>query len=126
MGTESATAERRRLEVGTPEHFRWLGWVVRTVLVLNLIDAVFTLYWVRAGLAHEANALIAQLVEKHAVGFVLVKLGLVSGGSWLLWQHRRQPAAVVAIFTAFVVYYLVLLHHIQFASRMIRAVFATG
>ena len=33
-----------------------------------------------------------------------------------------QPAAVVGIFLAFFAYYLVLLHHLQFASRLARAV----
>lgn len=120
------TAERRRLEVGTPEQFRWLGWVVKSVLVLNLADAAFTLYWVRAGWAHEANALIANLVESHALAFVGVKLALVSAGSWLLWEHRQQPTAVIAIFITFVVYYLILLHHLQFASLLARAVFLGG
>ena len=59
--TSPDTAERRRLEVGTPEHFRWLGWIVKSVLVMNLIDASLTLYWVRAGWAHEANTLVEQL-----------------------------------------------------------------
>jgi len=117
-----STAERRRLEVGTPEQFRWLGWIVKSVLVMNLLDASLTLYWVRAGWAHEANTLIEQLVEQHAVLFVTVKLTLVSAGSWLLWEHRQKPAAVVGIFVAFLVYYLVLLHHLQFAGRLLRAV----
>ena len=117
-----STAERRRFEVGTPEQFRWLGWVVKSVLVMNVLDACLTLYWVRAGWAHEANTLVEQLVEEHAVLFVSVKLALVSAGSWLLWEHRRQPAAVVSVFVAFVVYYLVLLHHLQFASLLVRSV----
>ena len=77
---------------------------------------------VRAGWAHEANTLIEKLVEDHALLFVSVKLTLVSAGSWVLWEHRRQPAAVVGIFLAFVVYYLVLLHHLQFASHLARVV----
>ncbi len=117
----TSTAERRRLEVGTPEQFRWLGWVVRSVLVLNLLDAAFTLYWVQAGWAREANALVADLVKDHAIAFVGVKLVLVSAGSWLLWEHRQQPTAVIAIFITFVAYYLVLLHHLQFASLLARA-----
>ena len=39
----------------------------------------------------------AELVEQHALGFVLAKITLVSAGSWLLWQHRLRPAAVIAI-----------------------------
>jgi len=106
--------------VGTPEQFRWLHGIVKSVLVLNLVDAVLTLFWVRAGLAVEANTLIDELVHEHAVLFVAVKLALVGMGSWLLWNRRHSPAAVVAIFVAFMTYYWILLHHLSFAGRLLR------
>jgi hypothetical protein len=112
--------------VGTVEHFGWLQGIVKAVLVLNLLDALFTLVWVRSGLAREANPLIEQLVEQHAVGFVLVKLGLVGLGSWLLWRRRERPAAVIAIVAAFLAYYLVLLYHLQYASGLVRQLIASG
>lgn len=111
------------LVVGTPQHFRWLKGIVKWVLVLNLLDALFTLAWVRAGLAREANTLLDELVNDHAVGFVLIKLGLVSLGSWLLWNRRERPLAVIAIFIAFVLYYLVLLYHLQYASGLVHRFF---
>ena len=107
------------LQVGTSQHFRWLKGIVKWVLVLNLLDALFTLLWVRAGLAREANTLLDELVNEHAVGFVLTKLLLVSGGSWLLWQRRERPLAVIAIFIAFVLYYLVVLYHLQYLSGLV-------
>ena len=112
-----------RLRVGTPEQFRWLHGIVKTVLVLNLLDAVFTLVWVRFGFAREANVMIARLVEDHALGFVAVKLGLVGMGSWLLWQRRNHATAVIAIFVAFLAYYLVLLYHVQYAATLVRSLF---
>lgn len=112
--------------VGTPEHFRWLQGIVKAVLVLNLLDALFTLVWVRSGLAREANPLIDQLVNENAVGFVLVKLGLVGLGSWLLWHRRERPVAVIAIVAAFLVYYLVLLYHLQYASGLVRQLLGVG
>ena len=108
------------MEVGTPEQFRWLGGIVKCILVLNLADAIFTLIWVRWGLALEANVLMRDLVNEHALGFMLAKLVLVSAGSWLLWQRRHHPVSVVAIFTVFIVYYGVLLYHVQFASRLVQ------
>jgi hypothetical protein len=105
--------------VGTPEQFHWLYGIVKAVLVLNLLDAVLTLFWVRAGLAVEANTLIDELAHEHALTFVLVKLGLVGMGSWLLWNRRESPAAVIAIFAAFVTYYWVLLHHLGYAGRLL-------
>lgn len=107
--------------IGTPEHFRWLHGIVKAVLVLNLLDAVFTLLWVRAGLAREANPMIDRLVEQHALGFIGVKLALVGLGSWLLWSRRDRPAAVIAIFIAFLTYYLVLLYHLQYAATLVRS-----
>ena len=105
--------------VGTAQHFRWLLAIVKSVLLLNLIDAILTLLWVRAGLAREANTLIDELVNDHAVLFVIVKLSLVGMGSLLLWRRRQSPLAVVSIFTAFVAYYAVLLYHLQYASGLL-------
>ena len=110
--------------VGTPEQFRWLHGIVKAVLVLNLLDAILTLFWVRADLAVEANTLVNELVNEHAVAFVLVKLLLVGMGSWLLWQQRRSPVAVVGIFVAFLAYYWILLYHLQYAARLVRHLIA--
>lgn len=106
--------------VGTPEQFRWLHGIVKAVLILNLIDAVLTLLWVRGGLATEANTLIDELINESAIGFIAVKLSLVGLGSWLLWQQRRRPSAVVGIFTVFLAYYAILLYHLQYASAFLR------
>ena len=113
----------RGFRVGTAEHFGWLHGIVKTVLVLNLLDAIFTLVWVRWGFAREANLMIDKLVEGHALAFVAVKLGLVGLGSWLLWQRRNHATAVVAIFVAFLTYYLVLLYHVQYAATLVRSFF---
>jgi len=95
---------------------------VKWVLVLNLIDAVLTLIWVRAGLAEEANTLMDELVNENALAFVLVKLSLVGMGSWVLWNRRESPLAVVAIFGVFLIYYAILVHHVQYASGLLRSV----
>ena len=106
--------------VGTPEQVGWLTGVVIAVLVMNALDALFTLVWVRAGLAVEANSLMRDMVENNAFLFVATKLGLVSLGSLLLWRQRTHPIAVVAIFVVFLVYYFVLLYHLQYSSLLIR------
>ncbi len=89
--------------IGTPEQFRWLLGIVKAVIALNLLDAMVTLVWINAGLAREANPLLAEIVRNHPVGFAVVKLGLVAGGSLLLWRYRSRPLAVVGIFVAFLV-----------------------
>ena len=126
MQDRISSDQTRGFSVGTTEHFGWLRGIVKAVLVLNLLDALFTLVWVRSGLAREANPLIDQLVEEHAVGFVIVKLGLVGLGSWLLWNRRERPAAVIGIVAAFLVYYFILLYHIQYASGLVRQLLGPG
>ena len=111
-------------QVGTPRQFAWLNGVVRAVIVLNLVDAVLTLLWVRAGLATEANPLLSSIVADHALLFVLGKLSLVSLGTLLLWRRRDHPLAVVGIFAAFVTYYWVLLIHLRYASNLAKQLFA--
>lgn len=110
-------------QVGTAQQFEWLRGIIKAVLVFNLIDALLTLVWVRAGLAREANALMRSLVNEHAVLFVAVKVGLVSLGSWFLWRKREHPAAVIAIFVAFLAYYFILLYHLQYSSLLLRNTF---
>jgi hypothetical protein len=106
--------------VGTAEHFRWLEGIIKATLVLNLADAIFTLVWVRAGLAREANVLMRDLVNDHAVLFVVVKLALVTFGSWVLWRRRDRPAAAVGVFLVFLVYYAILLYHLRYSSLLLR------
>ncbi len=107
--------------IGTAQHFRWLHGIVAVTLVLNLVDAVLTLFWVGAGFAREANPLMRDLVVHHPVYFAVAKLGLAGLGSLLLWWLRDRPLAVIGIFTAFAVYYLILLHHLRFLSLLVRA-----
>ncbi len=109
--------------VGNPTHFRWLAGIVRTVIVLNLCDAVLTLLWVEAGFAREANPLIREIVENHPLLFVVVKLGVVMLSTLLLWRLRARPLAVVGIFSAFLVYYWILVYHLSFASFLLGQLF---
>jgi hypothetical protein len=78
---------------------------------------------VRWGFAREANLMIDRLVDQNAVGFIGVKMSLVGMGSWLLWQRRHHATAVIAIFIAFLTYYMVLLYHVQYAATLVRSLF---
>lgn len=109
------------LRIGTPEQFRWLHGIVKLVVVLNLLDAVFTLVWVWAGLARELNPLMRDLVHGNPVAFAVVKLGLVGGATLLFWRLRHRPLAVIAIFLAFLVYWALLIAHIGFLSLVLGA-----
>jgi hypothetical protein len=111
---------RSASEVGTPQHFRQLYGITKTIIVLNILDALFTLFWVGAGFAEEANVFLRDLVNHRPIVFVLVKAALVSLGSLLLWWRRRHPLAVVGLFTVFLAYYFILLYHLRFSNLFVR------
>jgi hypothetical protein len=118
----SAPVESERtLKIGTPEQFRWLEGIVKLTIVLNLLDAIFTLWWVRAGFAEEANPFLRDLVHHHPTLFFATKLALVGLATTILWLNRRRPLAVCGIFLGFLVYYGVLLIHVDYLSDLIRA-----
>ena len=117
--TSPPSCTRRSFKVGTATQFRWLEGIVKAVIVMNLIDAVMTLWWVRTGFATEANPFLEQIVTEHGILFVTSKIALVFLGTTLLWRFRTRPLAVLGIFAAFMVYYEILLIHLSFASMLI-------
>lgn len=113
-----ASETRWRLSVGTAEHFEWLYMIAKGLLVLNLLDGVFTLVWVEHFGAAEWNFMMEDLVQTSALLFMLTKLTLVSLGTLFLWRNRNNPLAVISLFMAFFSYYLVFLFHLQHSSRL--------
>jgi len=89
--------------------------VVVALLLLNLLDAVFTLVWIEAGIAEEANLLLEGILSRSAVGFMLVKMALVSLGVALLWRHRDRRLAVAGLSTACLAYNTLLIYHLGIA-----------
>ena len=102
----------------------WLWIAVVTVVVLNLADAVFTMWWVHAGIATEANVLLADLVERNAVLFALAKSTLVSLGLLLLWRQRARPLASFGIALVFVAYNGLVLYHLGIAALTVERALA--
>ena len=119
MPPPAAPAPSAIHRIGTREHFRWLEGIVKGTLVLNLLDAVFTLTWVGTGLASEANPFLHELVHAHPVAFVTAKLALVGLASLLFWRLRQRPLAVIGIFVGFLVYYALLLVHVDYLSTVV-------
>lgn len=118
MTSQTSTADapsksRRALAIGSPQHFRWLKGIIATVFVFNVLDGLLTIYWIVTGQATEANPLMEEVLDISPALFMAVKLGLVGLGSILLWRTRDSPVAVVSVFLLFMVYYFLLLYHLQ-------------
>lgn len=102
--------------IGTHQHFQWLDGIAKSILVLNLVDGVFTIFWVEFLQAQEMNFMMRDLVHTSALSFMLVKLTLVSLGTLFLWRYRSNALAVISLFLAFFSYYWVLLVHLEYSS----------
>jgi hypothetical protein len=83
------------------------------VLILNLLDALFTIGFVQLGAAEEANPLMAGPLAQSPLSFMLVKLSLVSLCVALLWRLRNHRSANAALFASAGVYMVLLAYHIS-------------
>lgn len=115
----SAPGGTSRFSIGSEQQIGWLEGIIKAVIILNLIDAVFTLFWVTAGVGEEANILLQDIINNRPVLFMAVKIALVSLGSLLLWRYRKHPVAAFGIFLAFVVYYLIVLYHLKHSTLLL-------
>lgn len=85
------------------------------LILMNLFDGLFTIYWVGSGHAIEANPLMAEMIEKHWMSFFLIKMFLVNGGLYILWKRWDRTTAKAALFMATLSYSYVMYIHLAFA-----------
>ena len=60
---------------------------------LNLADAIFTLIWVRSGVAEEGNQIMAYLLNIGDLPFLAVKIGMETLAAAVLLKFGRIPLA---------------------------------
>ena len=93
--------------------------VAGAVIVLNLLDAIFTLFYTHGGYASESNPMMQVALAAHPVLFVLAKIGLVSLGVLLLWRMRHHRTAVLGLVGTSAAYALLVLYHLSEMPRLI-------
>ncbi len=89
------------------------------ILILNLLDAIFTLAYTGSGLAAEGNPLMDRALAYSPVSFMVVKLSLVSLGVLLLWRLRARRAAGFALIGSAVAYSSLLVYHLSAAHQLV-------
>ena len=69
------------------------------LFALNLLDAVFTVYWVKNGYATEGNHLMAGLMEMGTIPFLVVKtaIGAIAAMVLLYWSDLRLARIGLAV-----------------------------
>ena len=85
------------------------------VLVLNVLDALFTVGWVYSGVATEANPLMAGALGFGPGWFIASKVALVTLAVGLLWRRRDAAFARAALIPPALLYAFVMGGHLGFA-----------
>jgi hypothetical protein len=98
---------------------RWLLILASAVVVLNLIDGIFTLAYTGCRVATESNPLMQGVLAASPVVFMITKLTLVSLCVLLLWRHGRQRFAIAGLVGTTVMYVLLIGYHISAVPRLL-------
>lgn len=84
------------------------------IVLLNLLDTVFTIAYVKSGMAIEANPLMDFLLQMGTPVFAAVKLiGVAVGVYFLLWTSTTHRAASAGLVGIAVAYYFLVLYHVS-------------
>lgn len=83
--------------------------LVISLLILNAMDCIGTLYGIHHGYAYEANPIMAHLLSLGDAVFVIVKVTVVSLVSLFLYAMRGfKPPVIKVIFICLVAVYAML------------------
>jgi hypothetical protein len=89
------------------------------VLLFNLLDAALTLLWTTAGVATEANPLLAPILERSPVEFMAIKVALVTFGVLLLWRLRWRQSARTAMVAGALAYSALVVYHLSNVDHLV-------
>lgn len=89
------------------------------LLVLNLLDGLFTLTFLQLDVAEELNPLMREAYEFSPMLFMVAKLIIVNAGLALLCVHRAMRASVLAIRAGAVIYAVINVYHLAFLTHLL-------
>jgi hypothetical protein len=98
----------------------WAYWAAALILLFNLIDGLMTLAVVDAGVATEANPLMAISLAWGGAAFMLVKTTLVSLCVLLLYRRRERVLASAALVTLSAIYASIVVYHSHSLDALLR------
>src|SRR5689334_9497117 len=88
------------------------------LLFFNLVDALFTIFYLQLGVAEEANPLMALAYRGSPLTFVVVKLFAVYIGVLLLTRYERFAQARWAMDGGALMYAAIAGYHLSFLAHV--------
>jgi hypothetical protein len=90
------------------------------LLLLNLLDGLFTMTFLQLDVAEELNPLMRAAYAHSPLLFMLSKLVIVNAGLLLLCVHRSMRASRLAIRAGALVYAVINVYHLAFLTHLVR------
>ena len=82
------------------------------IILLSVVDAFFTLYWIRKGWADEANPLLSEFLYYGDRWFLAIKFSLTYFGCVILYLTKKQLFASLAIKIILSMYVFLTVYHL--------------
>jgi hypothetical protein len=86
------------------------------LLLLNLLDGIFTLVFLQLGVAQELNPVMRVAYEAGPLVFMMVKVGVVALGVLVLMAHRQYRFARAALTGGAFLYAAIVVYHLAFLT----------
>ena len=92
--------------------------ILVVLMILNIVEALATAFWIDNNLASEANPLMETWLNFSHTFFITMKIFLVTACSYLLWILRHRKLTYFLIAPVLVIYLWVFLKHANIALNV--------
>lgn len=86
--------------------------LLSSIVVLCLLDAIFTILWLSTGLAIESNPFMEFLLDKSNLLFLAVKMALTYMSVYILYQYRYKKGAIMTTKILTMLYLTIIIYHL--------------
>ncbi len=108
--------KKLKINLPTIAHYQVLA---RYLLILSILDAVFTDVGIRLNLISEANPIIDFIYTNNIIAFYILKIGLPLMLIYIVkFLHESKAVTCVSLIAIFV-YTLVLIYHLSWSLYII-------
>lgn len=86
--------------------------ILYVVFMLNLVDAMLTLVWIKLGIAVEANPIMAYMLSAGDGWFIAIKIIAIAVACTILSSLKRYRLAKIVAISACALYVAITLLHL--------------
>jgi hypothetical protein len=86
--------------------------LLSTIIILCLLDAIFTMLWLSTGIAIESNPLMEFLINKSHLLFITVKMALTFASIHVLYKYKDIKGVLTTGKILAILYLVIIIYHI--------------